>query len=338
MERRGDGASLRERGVIRRQVEHLSRLVDDLLDVSRITQGKVQLAREPIDLRSVVARALELIQPALAARSRTLELDLPDAPLVVSGDALRLTQVVCNLLSNAAKFTRPDRRIALRLRQRDAHAEIVVEDEGRGIAPELLPRVFDLFTQSQQPIDRQTGGLGLGLAIVDMLVRLHGGQVSAKSAGVERGSEFTVRLPLSDSTPRAADDAPVPAAADGRRGARILVVDDNRDAAETLALLLEEVGDFRVRAAFDGIAAVAAIEHFTPDLALLDIGLPGMDGYTLARRLRELLPGVRLVALTGYGREPDRARALEAGFDAHLVKPVDIEVLLETIGRLKQSG
>jgi CheY-like chemotaxis protein len=288
-------------------------------------------------MTAVVGTALELTQPLLERRPRLVELALPEVPPFVLGDAVRLAQVVCNLLANAAKFTPPDGRIALSLRQDGAWVELVVEDSGSGIAAELLPRVFDLFSQGEQAIDRRSGGLGLGLAIVKTLVHLHGGTVSAASDGSERGSRFVVRLPAAEAPALAAPlpSAPVRAA---RRSARILLVDDNRDALEMLGALLREAGH-QVHSAGDAAEALRALDGFVPELALLDIGLPGMDGYQLATRLRgdPRCAGLRLVALTGYGRQPDRDRALAMQFDEHLVKPVAADRLLEAVEHLLSS-
>jgi signal transduction histidine kinase len=336
MERRSGGAESAERRIIERQVAHLSRLVDDLLDVSRITKGKIQLERKRLDLRGVVARALEITQPAMERRPEPVQLDLPAGPVHVLGDAVRLAQVVSNLLTNAAKFTRPEGRIDIRLRCAGGAAELAVRDHGAGISAALLPHVFDLFLQGEQALDRGAGGLGLGLAIVKTLVQMHGGSVSAASDGPGRGSTFTVRLPLHDSA-GVEETAPRRAAAPASGSGRVLVVDDNADAAESLAMLLDDVG-YEVRSAEDGDAALATLDGFAPDLAILDIGLPGMDGYELARRLKAdpRVPGLRLVALTGYGREPDRARALASEFDEHLVKPVEAERLVGVIERLME--
>jgi len=256
----------------------------------------------------------------------------------VAGDPVRLAQVLSNLLNNAAKFTPPDERIALRLRQDHEGVEIVVEDDGSGIAPELLGKVFDLFTQGEQGMDRHSGGLGLGLAIVKTLVQLHGGTVSAQSEGPGRGSRFIVRLPAADAPVRRDMLLPMEPPAGPRHG-RVLVVDDNGDAADMLGELLRDAG-IEVCIAADGPAALAALESFAPDLALLDIGLPGMDGYELAGRLRadSRARGLRIVALTGYGREPDRVRALATHFDEHLVKPVSAHQLFEVTDRLLGSA
>jgi PAS domain S-box-containing protein len=333
MKLRGDHAS-EERHIIERQVTHLSRLVDDLLDVSRITKGKIQLERGLVNLKAVIARALELTQPALDRRARAIEVQLPPDPVFVAGDAVRLVQVVCNLLTNAVKFTPREGRIALSLALNDGHGEITVEDSGKGIAPTLLPHVFDLFVQGEQSIDRRAGGLGLGLAIVRNLVSMHGGSVRAVSEGLDRGATFIVRLPAVVGAPTIVSDAPEPD--ELRQGSgRVLIVDDNIDAAQALELLLSNAG-YDVRTASDGYRALEIIENFAPHLAVLDIGLPDMNGYELAQRLREdeRLAGLRLVALTGYGRDRDRERALASQFDEHLVKPVAPDRLLEVIGEL----
>ncbi|WKB53868.1 hybrid sensor histidine kinase/response regulator [Eleftheria terrae] len=341
MARRDEGHHTFERGVIERQVAHLSRLVDDLLDVSRITRGKVQLELAPLELQAVVERAMELVEPAGKDRARPVELALPAQPVRVEGDPVRLVQVVCNLLTNALKFTPADGRITLRLSAAAGQAELAVEDEGSGIPAQLLPHVFELFVQGGQALDRRAGGLGLGLAIVRTLVAMHGGTVSASSEGPGRGSRFVVRLPLLGAGPPAGtNEATTPAAAvpDAPR-ARILIVDDNLDAANSLALVLGDAGH-QVKTAADAGAALQVLRSFDAQVAVLDIGLPGIDGYQLASTLRADpgLAGLRLVALTGYGREPDRARALEARFDEHLVKPVAIPRLLAVIAHLLGGG
>jgi signal transduction histidine kinase len=336
MSMRGDSVTATERRIIGRQVAHLSRLVDDLLDVSRITRGKIQLKRELVDVAGVIDKGLELAQPLLDKRERPIELDVPGGAIMVEGDAVRLAQVVSNLLTNAAKFTREDAAIRVRVRADEHHAEVAVEDDGSGIAPTLLPHVFDLFVQGAQAIDRQSGGLGLGLTIVKTLVHMHGGTVSAHSDGPGRGSCFVVRLPRAAST-QAPSAPPVPARGTARGQGRVLVVDDNRDAAQTLAVLLEAAG-YEVRTAPDGAHALHRLQTFDADVAILDIGLPAMSGYELARTLREdaRFARLHLVALTGYGRDPDRQRALASGFDEHLVKPVPPERLLDVLGRILQ--
>jgi PAS domain S-box-containing protein len=336
MARRDGEAHVDERQVIGGQVAHLSRLIDDLLDVSRIAQRKVELQRAPVDLRSVVGQAIEQTRPVFRQRSAALELRLPEAPAMVLGDGIRLTQVLCKLLVNASRFTPADGRVGLTVQARDGGVEVIVEDNGSGIAPELLPHVFEIFVQGRQPIDRQGGGLGLGLAIVRMLVEMHGGTVTAASEGEDRGSRFTVWLPAPPSGTVAAAAAEPPERMEGAAmSARILIVDDNADAAETLADLLRIMG-YEVRSAGDADAAMAVLDDYVPQLALLDIGLPGQDGYALAKRMRDdaRCAGAKLVALTGYGSDRDRAKALGANFDEHLVKPVAAEKLFALVQQM----
>ncbi|HET9484428.1 MAG TPA: PAS domain S-box protein [Xanthomonadales bacterium] len=321
-------------GIIERQVAHMSRMVDDLLDVSRITEGKIQIERRPVDLAEVVARAVESARPDIDARQHALELEV-DGPVMVNGDVYRLTQVVTNLLHNAAKFTPPGGRIAISLSGED-RAVLRVRDNGEGIAPELLPRVFDLFTQGDSTIDRARGGLGLGLTIVRRLIEMHGGAVEANSPGTGHGSEFSVILPVLPASkarptrPAAAGEAPVAASL------RVLVVDDNTDSANSMKLLLELRG-YTVAAAHDGDAAIATAQSFAPDVVLLDIGLPGKSGYDVARELRAnpRMAGVHVIAVTGYGAEGDRQRAIEAGVDEHLVKPVDPDTLFARLAAIE---
>ncbi|WP_186511035.1 ATP-binding protein [Caenimonas sedimenti] len=337
MARRDAKAHVEERRIIGRQVTHLSRLIDDLLDVSRITQGKVELKQVAVEVRTLIAHALEQTQPVYERRAQPVQVRLDAAGARVLGDPTRLTQVLCNLLINAAKFTPPDGRVEVTLRADATWVEIVVEDSGRGIAPELLPHVFDLFVQGRQSIDRRSGGLGLGLAIVRMLVERHGGQVQAASGGDNQGSRFTVRLPALLAQGVTEGEHPMEPATPTLPAtpARILIVDDNADAADTLGELLKMVG-YEVRVAGDAEAALALVQEDLPQLALLDIGLPGMDGYELAERLRAdaRTRGIKLVALTGYGRENDRSRALGAQFDEHVVKPVAVDKLFELLGRM----
>ena len=331
---RRDAPADHERQVIERQVAHLSRMVDDLLDVSRIASGKIELRRERVDVRDVVARALELTQPALQGR-RPPDVRVADAPVWVSGDPVRLTQVVCNLLNNAAKFSLPEQPIVVELRSSADEARLAVVDHGVGIAPALLPHVFERFVQGEQPLQRASGGLGLGLAIAKNLVELHGGTIAAESAGEGRGARFTVTLPLASTTSLALPPpAPQRLPAHGRH-ARILVVDDNDDAAQSLALILRLEGN-EVAVARDGHEALALLDEFVPEAAVLDIGLPKMSGYELAAALRAdpRTRSIALIALTGYGRGTDRQRALDAGFDEHLVKPVELDALLTTLNRL----
>ena len=326
-----------QREIIERQVTHLSRLVDDLLDVSRITQGKVELRREHVDLRHVIDKALELTLPVFERRERGVALELPPTPHVVWGDEVRLAQVLSNLLINAARFTQDPGEIRLRLDTDNGQARVEVGDEGVGIDAELMPHVFDLFVQGKQSIERGAGGLGLGLAIVKTLVRMHGGNVEARSEGVGRGSTFTVRLPLVARTEEPLV-APAELAAAVRREGRILVVDDNRDAADSLGAMLEAYG-YDVVTAYDGDEAIEALRTFSPGAAILDIGLPGMDGYALAGKIAQTLGEnrPRLVALTGYGARHDRARALDAGFDDHLVKPVDPAHLMRVLDEVMRQ-
>jgi PAS domain S-box-containing protein len=331
---RGVHGGEHERAVIERQVQHLVRLVDDLLDVSRITGGKIELKKERIEAAEIVARAVETASPLIKQKQHDLSVDVPRSGLALSGDSTRLAQVISNLIINAAKYTNPSGRIRIEAARRGAEVVIEVSDNGRGIAPELLPKVFEMFVQEHQESDRSQGGLGLGLAIVNNIVLLHQGSVAAASAGLGHGSTFTVRLPVCPDSPTssvdvAASKSELPNAnpgAAGNRG-RILIVDDNVDSAEMIATFLAIAG-YQVQTTPDGPAGLRMLETFVPDVALLDIGLPTMSGYELASRLRDQLPRIHLVAVTGYGREADRVRARAAGFDAHLVKPVDL-VLLE---------
>ncbi len=330
------------RQMIERQVEHLVRLVDDLLDVGRITRGKINLQKEPVDLADVIARAVESSRPLIDARRHNLEVTLPKTPLTVEGDPVRLAQVFLNLLNNAAKYTPEGGKIWLTARREDGKAVVRVRDTGMGIPHEMLPKVFDLFTQAERTLDRSEGGLGIGLTLVRRLTEMHGGSVEAFSAGPGQGSEFVVRLPLLTAAPPA--PAPeTPAELPGRTEPvpprRILVVDDNQDSAESLAMLLRLFGN-DVRTAHDGHLALAVAEAYRPDVVLLDIGLPGMNGYDMARAIRKMpaLDQAVLVALTGYGAEEDRRRSREAGFDAHLVKPVDLGTLQELLARPEFAG
>ena len=326
----------RELTVIDRQVAHLSRLVDDLLDVSRIAQGRIELKRESLDLRDVVARAIEMAMPLFERRRLHVRLKLADRPIGVAGDAARLVQAVGNILSNAAKFTPVEGHVDVRCVREGARAIVRIEDDGIGIRAEMLPRIFDLFTQERQAMDRALGGLGLGLSIVRNLAELHGGDIEAFSNGPGTGSTFVLRLPVIEETQLSLglrEPSTIPPGAP-----RILIVDDNVDAADTLSDALTDAG-FATMIAHDGPDALRIAEDFRPLLAVLDIGLPVMDGYELAGRLRALptLGTLRLVALTGYGRPEDRARASAAGFDEHLVKPITLERLQETVCRLLGS-
>ena len=330
------------RSVMERQVQHMARLVDDLLDVSRIMRGKIELHRERIELSAAVERAVETIGPAIDAREHELHVDLPVEPLWINADLIRIAQVLSNLLNNAAKYTEPGGQIWLSAEAEGENVAVRVRDTGIGIAPHMLSRVFELFAQAEQSIDRSQGGLGIGLTLVRQLVELHGGSVDARSEGVGRGSEFIVRLPRVEAPVGESDGKlgrlppEVRAAATQRR---VLVVDDNADAAHTLAVMLQ-FGRHEVEIAHDGPAALEKVGGFQPDLVLLDIGLPGMNGYEVARQLRAMpdLEQTLLVAMTGYGQEEDRRRSVEAGFDRHLVKPVALATLQEVLSEARPAG
>jgi signal transduction histidine kinase len=316
------------RGVMTRQTEQLTRLVEDLLDVSRITLGKIRLQHEPIDLRDTVTAAVETIRPLIDQRRHDVRLSLPDEPVIVEGDDARLNQVVANLLHNAAKYQAENGWIELEVTRVGEEAMICVRDGGFGIPPELLPRIFESFSQGDHRSSRLQGGLGLGLALVQRLVEKHGGEVMARSEGPGRGSEFIVRLPTAAA--QRIEGPPVAVAPNGPAPRRILVVDDSADAAESLALLLRMKGH-EVSVAYDGPRAVELAESERPAVMLLDIGLPGMDGYEVCRRVRERGLETYIVAMTGYGQDKDRERSLEAGFDGHAVKPVGMEELMRVI-------
>jgi signal transduction histidine kinase len=312
----------REREVIERQVRHLVGLVDDLLDVSRITRGKIQLRHEAIDIGDAIARAIEMTSPAIEERRHTLTVDVP-RHLTVEGDPGRLAQVFANLLTNAAKYTDAGGHIRVAAARHGSEVEITVSDNGSGIAPDMLPRLFDLFTQERQELDRSQGGLGLGLAIVRGLVNAHNGSVAVTSGGKGQGATFTVRLPAAGAAVRVGDEPRHAPAA--HTGCAVLLVDDNPDALDLLAESLRALGH-EVQVAVDGPSALSLVRTFQPDVAVLDIGLPVMDGYELAERLRDHrgLENLALIAVTGYGQAVDRQRTLDAGFNAHLVKPVDV--------------
>ena len=322
-------------GVIERQVGLMTRLVDDLLDVSRITLGKITLQRAPVAARAVLAQALEIARPLAESRKQTLEVDVSDDAGRVEGDPARLAQAVGNLLDNAIKYTDEGGRIRLAARADGTDVLISVRDDGMGIGAAELPHAFDLFTQADRSLERKQGGLGLGLTLVRRLVEMHGGRVSAASDGPGLGSEFSIRLPRLAPGPAASEAAPA-AAAGGPVGVgrRILVVDDQPDSTDSLALLLRLRGH-DVRIAHDGLGAIEEAVRYRPDVILLDLGLPGMSGYDVARRLRMMpdLGVMRLVALTGYGTESDRQNTRDAGFDVHLTKPVDPQALDAVLGR-----
>ncbi len=319
------------------QVEHLVRLVDDLLDVSRILRGRVELKRTAVDLSEVVRRAVETVRPMFTAERQEFTAAVPTEPLFLDCDPVRLSQVLTNLLMNASKYTESGGRISLSAERDGGQVVVRVSDTGIGIDPDLLPHVFELFTQSTRAIDRSQGGLGIGLTIVKSLVEMHGGSVVAESGGPGQGSTFTVRLPTTDvpgAVAASTDEGPLPA------GRRILVVDDNVPAAKLLVRLLAKFGPHEIVTAHDGEGAIAAAEAYRPQLILLDIGLPKLDGYEVSRRLRSnpAFDDVLLVALTGYGTDADRRRSLDAGFDEHVTKPPSVEMLQKVLKHPKLSG
>jgi PAS domain S-box-containing protein len=324
-------ANERVQETLERQVRHMIRLVDDLLEVSRITRGKLELRKERVELTAVVASALEASRPLIEAAGHELTVTLPPDPVMLEADPVRLAQVLVNLLNNAAKYTDQGGRIWLTAEQRGNEVVVRVRDTGIGLPAEMLPHIFEMFTQVDRSSRHAQGGLGIGLTVVRSLVHMHGGSAHAHSAGPGQGSEFTVRLPLAPALPRGPQGRGQPV--DGSLSkallkCRILVVDDSRDEAESLAMLLNLMGS-DVRVAHDGPAALEAMSSYQPAVVLLDIGMPGMDGYEVARRARRQpgLKDVTLIALTGWGQEEDRRRCREAGFDHHLVKPVDLEAL-----------
>jgi PAS domain S-box-containing protein len=330
----------RQQVIIERHLRKVVQLVDDLLDISRLTRGAIELKRRPIEMAEMTAEAVEQASPLIEERSHQMLVDVP-LGLVVDGDELRLTQVIANLLTNAAKYSAPGRRIFVRAGRDGDTIWLRVRDEGMGIPPQLLPRMFDLFVQGERSLDRAEGGLGIGLSLVRSLMELHGGRVTAHSDGPGRGSEFVISLPCSRSAQIDFDEGPAPAAAASTPGGlaqagskRVLIVDDNADAAELLAEVLQSRGH-ATRVAYDAPTALTVASEFAPEVALLDIGLPEIDGYELARRIRgePWSGGLRLIALTGYGQSSDRKRSSEAGFDDHLVKPVDIDVILDAVAR-----
>jgi signal transduction histidine kinase/CheY-like chemotaxis protein len=331
MRLRGDTGGQREREIIERQVQHLARLVDDLLDVSRARAGRLEIRKRPFELIHAIETAVEIAGPLIALRGHTLTLDLPRFGLAVNGDETRLAQVFGNLLNNAAKHTDHPVQIVVRARVEGDMVIVTCADTGQGIDAQLLPRVFDHFSQGAQSIERRQGGLGLGLAVVKTLVELHGGSVRADSGGPGTGSTFTVQLPRAEAAAGAvAGSDAEPAMEGGDR--RVLIVDDNKDAAEMLADIVRIRG-YRVAVTHDGVSALKANDAFRANVAILDIGLPGMNGLELARRLRASADGrtIRLVAVTGYGQQSDVEASRAAGFDVHLVKPVTAEKLFDAI-------
>jgi signal transduction histidine kinase/ActR/RegA family two-component response regulator len=320
-----------------RQAAHLTRLVEDLMDVSRVSRGRIELRREPVKLATAVADAVETSRELIESRRHRIAVELAPEPLVVSADVVRLGQVLANLLHNAAKYTDPGGRIDVRLAREGNEAVVSVADTGIGISAATLPGVFELFTQAPVALSRAQGGMGIGLTLVRALVQLHGGSVSAHSDGVGKGSRFTVRLPLAAKAADGDKQAPAPrhAPIEDVGPVRMLVVDDNADAADSLAEVVRSMGH-HAEVAYSGLTALQIAADGRFDLVMLDIGLPEIDGYEVARRLRRLVgPATRIVAVTGYGAEEDRRRSREAGFDEHVVKPMMPETLFRILAQLQ---
>jgi len=333
----------REQGrqIIERQLEHMSRLLDDLLDIARVMHDMLTLRKRRVELRSVIGAAIETCRPKIDAKRHTLAVDLPPQPIEIDADPVRLAQVLTNLLINAAKFTNPGGRIELNARREHRNLIVSVRDNGQGMTPEMIPHLFTLFSQANTALERSEGGLGIGLALVRGLVALHGGSVEAHSDGLGRGSEFRVSLPVVAPMPERVSQS-AGQASEPPAPLRVLIADDNRDGADSCATLLEVTGH-TVKTAYDGREAFELAEQFHPDVALLDIGMPKLNGYELAHLIRGEPWGgtVVLVAITGWGQDEDRRRALAAGFDHHLVKPIDpnqLDVLLRNIGAEQQAG
>jgi PAS domain S-box-containing protein len=319
----------RSRSIIARQVRHMASLLDDLLDISRITRGVLTLKSEPVDLHALMEAAVETAQPAITAKRHAFRIEWPGESIGLNVDPVRMTQVIANLLTNAAKYTKPGGHITLGARFAGAQIEIYVRDDGIGIAAEMLPRVFDMFSQIDRGHEHSDGGIGIGLALVKGFVELHGGNVEARSAGLERGSEFLVRIPTALLTEVPVVPAPQNSGLTATTGTRrVLIADDNRDAAEIMAMLLAHSG-FEVQLAHTGTDALAMAERQPPDFAVLDIGMPGLSGYEVARGIRGQPwgAGIKLIAVTGWGQEDDKLKAMEAGFDHHLTKPIDPNAL-----------
>ncbi len=322
--------------VIRRQVGHMAGLLDDLLDVARITQGKLELKRERVSLERIVDVAVEAVRPLIDRRRHRLTVTLPSEVPTLDGDPIRLAQILTNLLTNAAKYTDPDGRIDLRARVENGMLALDVEDDGIGMTPEAISTVFEMFSQVDSHSQRSEGGLGIGLALVKGLVDLHGGSIQARSPGPGFGSVFTLRLAITTAPPAAAESMNPPPRAPGCR--RVLIADDNRDAADSLAMILSLSGH-TARTAYDGAAALTLAQEFRPEVAILDIGMPGMDGYALARTLRraDWSKNLSLIALTGWGQDEDKLKARAAGFHAHLTKPVDAQSLQSLLADLQSA-
>lgn len=334
----GDDAATREQaqGMMERQVAQMVRLTDDLLDLARISQGRLELRKEQVEFASVVRSAVEATRPLIEANRHELHISLPPAPILLEGDLTRLAQVFSNLLNNSAKYTEPGGRIWLTVERQEAAVVATVRDTGIGIPGEMLSRIFEMFTQVDRSLEKARGGLGIGLTLVRQLVEMHGGRVEARSEGPDRGSLFIVHLPV--ITAAASPLHPTPSAEKkgfSPPGHRILVVEDHEDSAKIMEMMLKKMGH-APRIAYDGVEAIEAAEAFRPDVIFLDIGMPRLNGYDAARRIREQPWGkkILLVALTGWGQEADKCRSREAGFDFHLIKPVDPAVLNTLLAEL----
>jgi CheY-like chemotaxis protein len=328
MSNQNDPTSERVSEMIERQVNYMVRLVDDLMEVSRITRGKVELRKEPVEVAAIVRSAVETSRPLIEAAGHQLAVAIPSETLTLEGDPVRLTQVVANLLNNSAKYTSAGGQIWLTIRREDDAVMISVRDTGEGIPPDMLSRVFEPFVQIDRRAERAPSGLGIGLALVKNLVEMHGGSVQARSKGPGQGSEFVIRLPLATELNVAHSRRNIIRQSGVLASRRVLVVDDNRDAAESLAMLLKLLGA-EVHVVHNGPDALDVLETYKPAVVLLDIGMPGMDGHEVARRIRRQpeFKNVTLIALTGWGQEEDRLRTKSAGFDYHLIKPADANAL-----------
>lgn len=327
------------RGMMDRQLTHMVRLIDDLLDVSRVSRGRIDLRKGRMRLQEAVHSALEASRPLIEGNAHRLIVDIPEEPLWLEGDLTRLAQVVSNLLNNAAKYTPSGGEIRLTVRQREGRAEIDVADNGLGIDADMLPRVFDLFTQADRHLDRSQGGLGIGLALVSKLVEMHGGVSHARSAGAGKGSTFTVSLPLLDEHGEAAGETRQKTQARTASPMKVLIVDDNVDSAQTSLWMLDLMGH-KGMVAHEGVTALEIARDLNPDVVLLDIGMPGMDGYEVCRQLRRM-PGMEnktVIAQTGWGQESDRQKAFAAGFDHHITKPVSLDLLTQLLSDIRRTA
>jgi signal transduction histidine kinase len=314
--------------MMERQVNHMVRMVDDLMEVSRITRGLIELQKEETDLAAIIRSAVETSRPIIEAGEHQLAITIPPEPILLQGDSVRLSQVFANLLNNAAKYTDRGGQIWLSVKQEKNEVVVSVRDTGIGISTPMLPKVFDMFMQADRSTHRSQGGLGIGLTLVKRLVELHEGSISVRSDGPGKGSEFIVRLPVNAVQPERTTKPPVSQRGDSLPQRRVLVVDDNKDSAASMGMLLKFLGT-DVQVAYDGATALATIERYRPDVVLLDIGMPGMDGFEVARQVRQRaeFDSIMLIALTGWGQAEDRHRTQTAGFDHHLVKPADITAL-----------